>query len=117
MEPLNPVQIERDLRETNDHIYKGVQVVSNAYADFLEAERDYKNAHAMAYLAAKGSIKDKEAQAEIATEDKRAARDVADVAYKRAKDMLRAVEGKQSALQTIAAGIRQAYAGSGHGQA
>ena len=117
MEPLNPVQIERDLRTTNEHIYKGVEVVSKAYADYLDAEREYKNAYAMAYLAAEGSIKDKEAKAEVATEEKRDARDVADVAYKRAKDMLRAVIAKQSALQTMAAGIRQAYAGSGHGQA
>lgn len=117
MEPLNPVQIERDLRTTSEQTYKGVDVVSNAYADFLDAEREYKNAYAMAYLAAEGSIKDKEAKAEVATEEKRAARDVADVAYKRAKDMLRAVIAKQSALQTMAAGIRQAYAGSGYGQA
>lgn len=117
MEPLNPVQIERDLRTTNERIYKGVEVVSKAYADYLDAEREYKNAYAMAYLAAEGSIKDKEAKAEVATEEKRAHRDVADVAHKRAKDTLRAVMGEQSALQTMAAGIRQAYAGSGHGQA
>lgn len=54
MEPLNPVQIERDLRATSEQTYKGVDVVSNAYADYLDAERDYKNAYAMAYLAAEG---------------------------------------------------------------
>lgn len=115
MEPLNPVQIERDLRETNQRIYKGVEIVSKRYADYLQAEAEYKNAHARAYLAAEGSIKDKEAQAEIATQDERNARDVAEVAHKRAKDTLRAVESEQSALQTISAGIRQAYAGAHHG--
>lgn len=115
MEPLNPVQIEHALRETNQRIYKGVEIVSKTYASYLEADAAYKTAHARAYLAADGSIKDKEAQAEIATQDERNARDVAEVAHKRAKDTLRAVESEQSALQTISAGIRQAYAGAHHG--
>ena len=115
MEPLNPVQIEQALRETNKRIYKGVEIVSKTYAAFLEAEAEFKTSYARAYLAAEGSIKDKDAQAEIATREQRDARDVAEVAYKRAKDTLRAVESEQSALQTISAGIRQAYAGSGHG--
>ena len=115
MEPLNPVQIERDLRETNQRIYKGVEIVSKRYAEFLKAKSEYEDAQAYAFLAAEGSIKDKDAQATIATKKSRDARDVADAAYRRAKDLLRAVEGEQSALQTISAGIRQAYAGAHHG--
>ena len=115
MEPLNPVQIEFELRDANTRLENGTKTVRDALEEYLDAKSAYEVAYAHAYLDAEGSIKDKEVQAVIATESQRNARDVAEVAYKYAKDLMRSLEQKQSTLQTISAGIRQAYAGSGHG--
>lgn len=55
-EPLNPVDVENSISEIANRIAKGVAVVSNAYAAYLDADRMYDRAFAQAYMAHQGPL-------------------------------------------------------------
>ena len=116
MEPLNPVQVETSMRELTGRISKGIQVFTQRYRDFLDADREYDRAYAHAYLKAEGSIKDKEKKATLNTIEEREARDVADIAHKQSDKLLRALDSELRAWQSIGASVRQQYAVAGRGE-
>lgn len=118
MSEFNPVSVEKEILETVNAISKGVIVARDAYSDYLEREREYKRAYARAFMAHKGPQTEKKIAANIteeviAAED---ARDIADVAYKYAKDMNAALSGKLDAIRSVGASVRQAYANAGRGE-
>lgn len=115
MEPLNPVSIESAIRDISDRIAKGVPITSKRYREFLDADREFDRAYAAAYLNAEGSIKDKEMTARINTMGQREARDIAEVAYKHADRLARALEGELRAMQSVGASIRAMYSVAGRG--
>ena len=113
---LNPVDAEREVLETANRIAKGVVIVSKAHNDELAAERAYKTANYAAYLAADGSIKDKEAQAYLDTVELREAWDIATVAHRRARDNANALDRKLSALQSVINSIKRMFGAAGVGE-
>lgn len=115
-QPLNPVEIESAIRELNTRIAKGVRVFSDRYSEFLEADRHFDREYAQAYLAADGSIKDKEQSAKIQTMPAREERDIAEVAYKHADRLAKALELELRAYQSIGASIRAMYGTAGRGE-
>lgn len=115
-ETLNPVQIEQKMLQISNRISKGIQVFTERYRDFLDKDREYDRAFAHAYLMAEGSIKDKEKTAVLETIDERAERDVAEVAYKQADKLHKALSDELRALQSIGASVRQQYAVAGRGE-
>lgn len=116
MSVLNPVQIETGIREVADRIARGVAVVSDRYAAFLTAERAYDQAFARAYMAHQGPAHERKYGAELATEQEREARDVADVAFRYADRTARALESELRALQSVGASVRQMYGVAGRGE-
>lgn len=116
MQPLNPVLIEQNILELTNRISKGIRVYSDRYADFLEKDREFDRAYARAYLEAEGSIKDKEKTAVLETFEARTARDVAEIAYKHANQLLKALDSELRAWQTLGASVRQQYAVAGRGE-
>ena len=116
MTPLNPVQIEQHILELTNRIGKGIKIFSERYADFLEKDREFDKERAHAYLRAEGSIKDKEYRAAIDTFESRTERDVAEVAYKQADKLLKALDSELLAWQSIGASVRQQYAVAGRGE-
>ena len=108
---LNPVDVEQSIRSIANRISNGVRIVSDSYAAFLAAERDYDRAYAGAYLAHKGPAHEKKYAAELATADERQARDVADVAYRYADRTARALDAELRAFQSIGASVRAMYGG------
>lgn len=114
--PLNPVQIESAIRELVNRIAKGIQVCSTRYTAFLEADRHFDREYAGAYLAAEGSIKDKEMTAKLETMPAREERDIAEAAYKHADRLAKALELELRAYQSIGASIRSMYAVAGRGE-
>lgn len=112
-EPLNPVQIEEALRELVNRIAKGIGLVSKQYGAYLEADRAFDRAYALAYLAAEGSIKDKEMLARVETMDDRAARDVAEAEFRHSDRLLKALDSELRAMQSVGASVRQMYANAG----
>lgn len=114
--PLNPVEVENLIRDISNRIAKGVKVVSDRYGIYLEADREYDRAYAAAYLSAEGSIKDREQKATLECMTQRQARDVAEVAYKHADRLAKALELELRAIQSIGASVRQMYAVAGRGE-
>lgn len=115
-EPLNPVQIEEAIRKCAARIAKSVTVCGQAYETFLDAERKYDQAFARAYLGANGPAHSKKYEAELATAQERADKDVADAAYRYAERTSRAVEAELRAWQSVGASVRQMYGVAGRGE-
>ena len=116
MSVLNPVDVERGIREVAERIARGVSVVSERYGAFLTAERAYDQAFARAYMAHEGPAHERKYAAELATEREREARDVADVAFRYADRTARALENELRALQSVGASVRQMYSVAGRGE-
>ena len=114
--PLNPVQVEEHIRELVNRIARGIQVCSKRYAEFLDADRAFDREYAQAYLAAEGSIKDKEQTARIETMPAREERDIADAAYRHADRLAKALDLELRAYQSLGASVRQMYANAGRGE-
>ncbi|RAV34883.1 hypothetical protein [Corynebacterium heidelbergense] len=112
-EPLNPVEIESHIRELVNRIAKGIGVFSKRYAAFLEADRAFDRAYAQNYKDAEGSIKDREYEADLLTMGEREARDVADIAFKHADKLLKALDLELRAYQSIGASVRAMYGNAG----
>lgn len=112
--PLNPVEAEHFLWKYGQDIAKGVRIVSDAEKHYTETLAAYDRAKSKAQLAADGgTVADREAQVELATVSERDARDVALVALNHAKRTMKAIESQLTAVQSIAADLRQQYSVAG----
>lgn len=116
-DPINPVQIETAIRETANRIAKGVRVCDERYLTFLTAAHALDVAYAHAYLGHDGPAHEKRYVAELATQSERAARDVADAAYRYADRQAKALDLELRAWQSIGASIRVQYTVAGRGEA
>lgn len=116
IQPLNPVEVEENLRRLSNEIARSVKIVSRTYAEFLEADRAYDRAYAAAYLKASGSVEEKKQKARYATLVEREARDVADVAYRYANDRATALREELRATQSVGASVRAMYGIAGRGE-
>lgn len=112
-EPLNPVQIESTMRNLIMRVAKGIQVTSDRYAEFSEADRLFDQAQARAYLEAEGPVKEREAKVELVTAEERERRDVAEVAFRHADRLSKALDLELRAWQSIGSSVRQAYGNAG----
>lgn len=106
---LNPVEVEAAIRDLANRITKGVRVVSQAYEEFLAADRAYDRAVAEAYMSQEGAAHERKYAAELLTGGEREARDVADAKYRYADRQARALESELRALQSIGASIRTMF--------
>ena len=113
---LNPVDIETAIRDISERIAKGVPITSKRYREFLDADREFDRAYASAYLHAEGSIKDKEMTARLETMTQREVRDIAEVAYRHADRLSKALEGELRATQSLGASVRMMYSVAGRGE-
>lgn len=115
-EVLNPVEIEQAIRDIANRIADSVQVCSDRYREFMKADLDYDRAFAHAYMGHAGPAHEKKYAAEIATYDERTSRDIADVAYRHAERLSRALDSELRAYQSVGASIRQMYSVAGRGE-
>lgn len=112
-EVLSPVEIEATMRELINRVSRGIKVTSDRYAEFSEADRLYDQAQARAYLDAEGPVKEREAQVELDTAVERERRDVAEVAFRHADRLSKALDLELRAWQSIGSSVRQAYGNAG----
>lgn len=113
---LNPVDIEHRIRKISNRIAAGVKVCSTRYEEFLAANHAYELEYARAYLDYDGPAHEKRYAADIACEEKRHLRDVADAAYRYADRTAKALENELRAYQSVGASIRQMYSVAGRGE-
>ena len=115
-EPLNPVEVERRIMELSNLIAQGVQQVTDHLRSYRQADAEYDRAKARAQLAAEGkTVADRDAVVELATEDERDAKDVAEVAYSHVNRRVKAFERELDAIRSIGASVRSMYAVAGRG--
>lgn len=112
----NPVSVENELLSIANEIARGVSIASTTYDTYLQAERAYKRAFAKAFMAHKGPQTEKKYAAELATEQEATDRDVADVAYKFARDTNAALGDKLEAMRSVGVSVRKAYEVAGRGE-
>jgi len=115
-EVWNPAEVEQRIKEISERISKGVSVCDERYRAFLEADRLYDSAFALAYLDHEGPAHEKKYAAELATHTEREARDIADAAYRYADRTAKALENELRAMQSVGASIRAMYAAAGRGE-
>ena len=113
---IGPAQIEHAIRECSNRLAKSIPIRSERMTNKRAAERDYRRAYDLAYLNAEGSVEDRKAHARIATEELHDAMDVAEVIYKEAEALARAIEKELDALRSVGASIRSTYAVAGRGE-
>lgn len=114
-EPVNPVDVERAIRDVVNEIGLGVRTVSNALEAYRAAERAYDRAFAREYMAFSGPAHERKYAAELATQDEREARDVAEVAWRYAERVAKSQENELSGWQTIAKSIIAMFGAAGTG--
>lgn len=110
---LNPVDIEQAIRGLANRISNGVRVVSDRYRDHLDADREYEQSFARAYMAAEGPAHERKYAAELATMQERERRDAADVLYRYADRQAKALENELRAMQSVGASVRAMYQSGG----
>ena len=122
-EIFNPVEIEQAIRNCANRIANSVTVCGRAYDRWLTAQRTYDRAFAQAYLAATDPKTGKDAPAhmrkylaELATQEERAAMDVADAAYRFAERTSKAITEELRAWQSVGASVRTMYGVAGRGE-
>ena len=113
---LNPVQVEQSIREIANRIAGSVKVCSDRYREFMRADLEYDHAFAVAYMAHEGPAHEKKYAAEIATRSERELRDAADVLYRHAERLSRALSDELRAMQSVGASVRGMYSVAGRGE-
>jgi hypothetical protein len=101
-EVINPVDIEHAIGEVTERIANGVRIITGAERKAIQLRRDFDLARALAYVAADGSIKDKEAQSVIETIEPRRLAEEAEAEYRHAQRTAAALERQLSGLQAQA---------------
>lgn len=107
--PLNPVQIEHNIRTCAQRIHEGVTICTERERTARKARRDYDAMFAQAYTEASGPAHEKRYLAELATRDMRAQAEEAEVLFKYAERTAKAVEAELRAWQSVGASVRLMY--------
>ncbi|MCI2421482.1 hypothetical protein MOQ72_29015 [Saccharopolyspora sp. K220] len=107
--PLNPVQIEQNIRTCAERIHKGVTVTTDAECEARRARREYDAAVARAYMDHEGPAHERKYAAELATQTEREAAETAEITYKYAERTAKAVEAELRAWQSVGASVRLMY--------
>lgn len=116
MSEWSPASIEVAIQKCAERISDGVMKTDIAYRAYLQADHAYDLAYAKAFLTAEGSVDARKYQAELSTENERAARDVADAAYRLCEKTGKAIHAELDAYRSIGTSVRQAYAVAGRGE-
>ncbi len=113
---LSPVQVERKILDAANEVAEGIGVISRYLHASDEATREFDKAWAKAYLAATGTVAEREAHCTLATMAERQAKELAAAAYKYADRRTKAAESRMSAYQSVLKSIMQAYGAAGVGE-
>ena len=115
-EDISPVKIEQHILGLTGRIAKSASVCNDRYSEFLAADREYDRAYAQAFMDHEGAQGEKRYAAEIATTEKREARDVADAAHRYADRLSKALQSELVAYQSLSKSIIAQYQVAGVGE-
>lgn len=112
--PLNPVEVERAIRDAANHVGRAVRITNDALERYRSASREYDLAFAQEVLDAPGAVATKKYHAEIATTQLRHERDAAEVAWHLADRLSSAASKNLTAYQSINKSVTTMYGAAGH---
>lgn len=98
---MDPSRIVQELTELTASNRKGVEALFEAEQDLAQAEADLDSLEAKAFLAAEGSVAERQARAKVTAVDARLARDIARAKVSRIKQKLRTIESEIMAQATM----------------
>lgn len=107
--PLNPAEIEQNIRTCAERIHKGVTVTTDAEREAKQKRRAYDAAVARAYMDHQGPAHEKKYAAELATQQEREDAEAAEITYRYAERTAKAVEAELRAWQSVGASVRLMY--------
>ena len=116
MTDLNPVMLEQSILKVSNRISMSAGECNTRYKAYLDADRAYDRAYAQAFMNHDGAQGEKKYAAEIATTDERAARDIADAAYKYADRLSKALQSELLAFQSLNKSVLAQYQVAGIGE-
>lgn len=109
---LPQVDVEADIRRLADLAEKVTHAMRARGETAARADVAYRNARAHAYLAATGTVAEREAQADLACHEQYQDRRLAEAGVDAAKEAGRNYRAQLDALRTIAANQRALVVGS-----
>lgn len=115
-EVLNPVEIEQGILAAVAEVAEGIRVTSDRHSTYLEADHAFDLAWSRSYLSSTGTVAEREARCELAVEEERRTRDVAEAAYKYADRRTKAAESRLSAFQTLSRSVTAMYGAAGRSE-
>lgn len=105
-QPISQVEIEAEILRLLDILEDETEAFETLAGDSAKKEARYKGAWAKEYLAAKGSIKERESWADYKLEEQSYDWKIADALVKAKREKLNALRTSLDALRTLAANVR-----------
>lgn len=99
---VSPADVVAELNRLRDLQSKGVDALFEAETRLADAERDLDTVEAKAFIAAQGTVADRERLAKLGASDARFARDVARAEVNRVRTKLKGIEQAFMAVSVIA---------------
>lgn len=110
----NPVDVERKIEETANRIAASVRVITGAEREARARRREFDLAYAHAYKRASSEpAHERRYSADIATMAYREAAETAELAFRHAERLAKALEKELFAWQSINGNIRAMYGAAG----
>jgi ABC-type sulfate transport system substrate-binding protein len=110
---LNPAETERWIRDVKDRIAKGVRVVTEAEKTAKAKRRDFDDAWAYAMKHAEGPEYLRKAEATMATMTQRAQAENAEIAFRYAERLAKALDKELFAAMAVNSNIRSMWVAAG----
>lgn len=95
-----------EARRLSELLDRGLNALRQSASEWAEAEHEYRQAKAQGWLAAKGTVNERESMIEIRAGDLRRRRDIAEGMRMAALEAVRSRRAQLSALQSILAAHR-----------
>lgn len=105
-QPISQVEIETEILRLLDILEEETETFETLASDAAQKEARHKGAWAKEYLAAKGSIKEREAWADYKLEESSYEWKISDALVKAKREKLNALRTSLDALRTLAANVR-----------
>lgn len=114
-EDLNPVKVEKRIQELVQSLSDALVEWRALFRAYKEADREFDRAFAAAKISVSSDVpyNDRGAHATLKTMNERAAKDVADEAFKYSEHRLDAIKKALSAWQSLGKSITTAYQNAG----
>jgi hypothetical protein len=104
--PISQVEVEQEILRLIDLLEQGTEDFESLSVDSAVKDSKFKSEWAKAYLQANGSVKEREAMADLKMTDIMRDHKIADALVKSKREKLSSLKTQIDALRTLAANVR-----------